>query len=129
MAAKKTSKKSSKKGPKAEFGAKAEFIRKYPDLSASEVVAKAAEANLSLTSNHVYNTRALDKKSPGKGRSAAKTSGPAKKTKPRTQSRPSSGSSDTNSGSEAALRKAVAEIGLNRARAVFAEVEAAIRGL
>jgi hypothetical protein len=127
MAAKKTS---SKKKAKGAFGAKATFIRDNPTLSANEVVAKAAAAGIQMTTNHVYNVRSAAKKSPGKkGRPAAKASGPAKKTKPGKQSRASSGSSAANNGSEAALRKAIADMGLTRARAVFAEVEAAIRGL
>jgi hypothetical protein len=130
MAAKKTAKKATAKrsDAKPEFGAKAVFIRKYRKLSAAEIVAKAAEAGISLTANHVYNTRALDKKNKGKTRRAAKAAGPAAKAKTATNGRRSTASSGASTATEAAFRNAIALMGLTRARELFAEVEAAIRG-
>lgn len=64
-ASKKTNKASSKAAAKAaaaKFGSKSEFVRSNPGLSAPELVALADKQGISLTTSHVYNIRATDKK-------------------------------------------------------------------
>lgn len=46
---------------------KSEFIRRFPNLPAKEVVARAKELGATITESYVYNTRGLLKKG-GKGR-------------------------------------------------------------
>lgn len=126
MAAKKSSNKNSGK-----FGAKAEFIRSQPaSMSAKDVVEAAKRVGLKVTVNHVYNIRAAGKKEGGFG---APRSVPTPSTSQPTASRRGRGPASTAGGAasaalEAQLRRAIAEVGLQRAREIFDSVESVFVG-
>jgi len=125
MAAKKTSNKNSGK-----FGAKADFIRSQPaSMSAKEVVEGAKRVGLKVTVNHVYNIRAAAKK---EGTFAPPRSAPAPSTGHASASRrgrgPASSASGASAALEAQLRRAIAEVGLQRAREIFNSVESVFVG-
>lgn len=123
MAAKKASNKSSGK-----FGAKADFIRSQPAaMSAKEVVEAAKKAGLKVTVNHVYNIRAAEKKEGGFSapRSASPNSMP---TPSRRGRKPAGGAGLASTALEAQLRRAIAEVGLQRAREIFDSVESVFVG-
>lgn len=105
---------------KAPHGSKSAFVRGLPrDLSAKEVVEKAAAAGMTLSIAQVYNIRSTSKPKGGKrGRRAQ--AAPA-----RAAAAPSPAA---NANSEAQLRRLIAEVGLARARHVLAEVGAAFAG-
>lgn len=119
-AKKKTKKSKSTKVGKGEFGAKAEFIRSKPlGMPANQVVEEGAKQGLSMSANHVYAVRAeTRKKQKQSAKAATPSAAPARA--PATTTRPSN--------LEAQLRHAIAELGLARARAIFAEVEKAFVG-
>ena len=83
---------------------KSDFVRKMANTPAKEVVAAAAKAGMKLTERYVYVIRSADKakgrRGVGGGRRAA-----------------------GGGASEVALRNAIAELGLARARQVLADVE------
>jgi len=122
-------KRSSSKNP--EFGAKAAFIRSMPTtMTAKDVVAEAQKQGLKITEGHVYNLRSSSTKKPKSGASTLSVSNggaPVKRGpgRPPKVARPTTTSSTSDEG---ALRRAIAELGLTRARAVFAEVESAFVG-
>ena len=125
MAAKKSSNKNSGK-----FGAKAEFIRSQPaSMSAKDVVEAAKRVGLKVTVNHVYNIRAASKK---EGAYAPPRSVPAPSTNQLAASRrgrgPASPSHSASAALEAQLRRAIAEVGLQRAREIFNSVESVFVG-
>ncbi len=122
MAAKKTSNKNSGK-----FGAKADFIRSQPaSMSAKEVVEAARKVGLKVTVNHVYNIRAAEKKEGPHGpRSVAAPSAPSPSRRGR---KPASQPSSASTALEAQLRRAIAEVGLQRAREIFDSVESVFVG-
>lgn len=126
MAAKKSSNKNSGK-----FGAKADFIRNQPaSMSAKDVVEAARKVGLKVTVNHVYNIRAANKK---EGGFAPPRSVPAPSTNQATASRRGRGPASTAGGPasaalEAQLRRAIAEVGLQRAREIFDSVESVFVG-
>lgn len=126
-------KRSSAKNP--EFGAKAAFIRSMPStMPAKEVVAEAAKQGLKLTEGHVYNLRSgSSKKSMNGSTTLSITNGSAAPAKRGPGRPPKSAaaapvSQPQHTSQETSLRRAIAELGLTRARAVFAEVEAAFIG-
>ena len=126
MAAKKSNNKNSGK-----FGAKAEFIRSQPaSMSAKDVVDAAKKVGLKVTVNHVYNIRAAGKKdggfAPPRSVSVPSTNQP-------TASRRGRGPASTRAGAastalEGQLRRAIAEVGLQRAREIFDSVESVFVG-
>lgn len=123
MAAKKSINKNSGK-----FGAKAEFIRSQPaSMSAKEVVEAAKKVGLKVTVNHVYNIRAAGKKDGG---FAPPRSGPApsQPTASRRGRSPASAGGAASAALEAQLRRAIAEVGLQRAREIFDSVESVFVG-
>ena len=125
MAAKKSSNKNSGK-----FGAKAEYIRSQPaSMSAKDVVEAAKKVGLKVTVNHVYNIRAASKK---EGAFAPPRSVPAPSTSQPTASRrgrkPASAALTASAALEAQLRRAIAEVGLQRAREIFDSVESVFVG-
>ncbi len=126
MAAKKSISKNTGK-----FGAKAEFIRSQPaSMSAKEVVEAAKKVGLKVTVNHVYNIRAAGKKEGGFAppRSAAAPSA-SHSTGSRRGRGPGSASGGAASAAlEAQLRRAIAEVGLQRAREIFDSVESVFVG-
>jgi hypothetical protein len=130
--AKKTTPKNASKGSKPARGSKADFVREQPsDLSAKEVVAKAKEAGLTLTENHVYAVRAGARKK-AKDRSKATPKKPAMATRPKAATpkkgpapAPRIASGTTLKGQ---LRQILKEMGMAEARKVIAEVEAAFAG-
>ena len=85
---------------------KSDFVRGLGKIPAKEVVALAAQKGMTLTERYVYVIRSADKRKGDHVR--ARPGGRAR-----------AGSSD------AALRQAIAELGLSRAREIIAEVEAA----
>jgi hypothetical protein len=124
MAAKKTSNKNSGK-----FGAKADFIRSQPaSMSAKDVVDAARKVGLKVTVNHVYNIRAAEKK---EGPHAAPRSAAAPSNLPSPSRRGRKSAAQAISAStalEAQLRRAIAEVGLQRAREIFNSVESVFVG-
>lgn len=116
-----------KKPAKPGFGAKAEFIRANPTLTANEVVAKAAESNLTMTSNHVYSVRSSGKAK--KTKAAPKSKGSTTITKvAKPRGRPRKDVASTENGLAGQLRTAIARIGLDEARKILEEVSAAFDG-
>ena len=127
MAKKKVSAKKAA-APKAAFGSKAEFIRAQSSaLSAKEVVEAAAKDGLTMTENHVYTVRAEAKKKLGNPATTSTPKRTTKTTKTKTARTPSV-SEPKLSDLEAQLRRAIGEMGLAKARAIFAEVERAFAG-
>ncbi len=125
MAAKKTTNKNSGK-----FGAKADFIRSQPaSMSAKDVVEAARKAGLKVTVNHVYNIRAAEKKEGPHGAprsvAAPSTNAPSPS---RRGHKPASSAMTASTALEAQLRRAIAEVGLQRAREIFDSVESVFVG-
>src|SRR5215471_16150325 len=88
---------------------KSDFVRSLPgDTPAKDVVERAAKKGMKLSEKYVYVIRSNDKRNTGGGGGRRRGRGRA-----------------AGGGGEAQLRKAIAELGLARARAVFQEVEAA----
>lgn len=110
---------------------KSTFIRQYPDLSVEEVVAKAKEEGVSILPNLVYKVRGRAKAGVGptppvakRGKALsveARESGAS----PAPRNAPSARASD----SERAFRKLVLDLGLQRAKALLAEVEDKLQAL
>jgi hypothetical protein len=96
-------------------------------MSAKEVVEAARKVGLKVTVNHVYNIRAAEKKEgPHAGpRSAA---APSTNTPSRRGRKPASQMSTASTALEAQLRRAIAEVGLQRAREIFDSVESVFVG-
>jgi hypothetical protein len=90
---------------------KSEFIRSMPDAPAREVVEAGAKKGVKLSEKYVHVIRSADKARARVGKAV----GGGKRGRGRGAS----------SGSEAELRRAIAELGLTRARQVLGEVEAA----
>jgi DNA uptake protein ComE-like DNA-binding protein len=125
MAAKKFISKNSGK-----FGAKAEYIRSQPaSMSAKDVVDAAKRVGLKVTVNHVYNIRAAAKKegafAPPRSVPGSSMSQPAASRRGR---KPASTAISANTALEAQLRRAIAEVGLQRAREIFDSVESVFVG-
>lgn len=119
-------KRSSSKNP--EFGAKAAFIRSMPTtMTAKEVVAEAHKQGLTITEGHVYNLRSSSTKKPKNGATTLTITNGGTPVK-RGPGRPPKAARAIGSTDEGTLRRAIAELGLARARAVFAEVESAFVG-
>lgn len=93
---------------------KSSFVRSLPsDMPAKDVVAAAKKQGIKgLTDRYVYVIRSSDKARARTGRPPA---GEGRKRGRRSSER----------GSEATLRRAIAELGLSAARQIFREVEAA----
>ena len=125
MAAKKSSNKNSGK-----FGAKADFIRSQPaSMSAKDVVDAARKVGLKVTVNHVYNIRAATKKEGGfPPPRSVMTPSTNQPTASRRGRGPASSAGAASSALEAQLRRAIAEVGLQRAREIFNSVESVFVG-
>lgn len=124
MAAKKTSNKNSGK-----FGAKADFIRSQPaSMSAKDVVDAARRVGLKVTVNHVYNIRAAEKKD-GPHVAPRSAAAPSNLPSPSRRGRKSAAQAiSASTALEAQLRRAIAEVGLQRAREIFDSVESVFVG-
>lgn len=110
-----------KKKSAGTFGAKAEFIRSQPDqLSAREIVEAAKKRGLQITVNHVYNIRAAKRTQLAAERPKKRRGSPVSPHSNFTSHRRDAG--------EIALRRAIAEIGLARAREIFDSVAAVFDG-
>jgi hypothetical protein len=48
--------------PQRKHGIKSEFVRTRPTMTVAEIIAAAAEQEIKLTKNHVYNIRSVDRK-------------------------------------------------------------------
>jgi hypothetical protein len=116
-----------KTSKKPEFGAKTEFVKSQPtSMTAKEVVEAAKAKGITLSENLVYAARAAGRK---KGGASKKTKGSKKGASKAKPGRKPEVSGSKGSGSlEATLRNAIAELGLARARAIFAGVEKAFGG-
>ena len=109
----------SDKHSKPRFGAKSEFVRSLdPSIPAAEVVAMAEKRGLKLTTGLVYNIRSASNASLRGSRSRLVAAKPMAKWR--------NGNPDDNA--EAALRAAIAQIGLSRARQILEEVEETFAG-
>lgn len=102
--------KKGKGGKKPADGAdnKSAFVRRFPKLAPKEIVAKGAEQGLKLTPGYVSSVRSKDK---------AAGKGPRKR-----------GKAARLPGGEAAFRKALQGITLDRAREIIDEVTEAYEG-
>lgn len=108
-----------------QWGSKSAFVRSLPKtVPAKDVVKQAADAGMKLSVAQVYNIRSTAKlkKKAGSKAPAAASSAAASGASRVARAQKSS------SGSEAQLRKLVAEVGLVRAREIMAEVSAAFGG-
>jgi hypothetical protein len=96
---------------KLKFGAKSEFVRSLDRaMPAAQVVALAAARGMKMSPGFVYNIRSVAN---GKARHAAPDSRVRSSGPPR---------------HEALLRAAIAQLGIQRARQILAEVEATFAG-
>lgn len=89
---------------------KSEFIRSMADAPAREVVEAGAKKGVKLSEKYVHVIRSADK---ARARVGKVVGGGGKRGR------------RASAGSEAELRRAIAELGLTRARQVLGEVEAA----
>jgi len=71
---------------------KTDFVRKFPDLPAADVVKKGAEAGLRFSDKYVYKVRAMDR-SKSKKPAVAKAAAPAKAAKAAAPAKASAGTS------------------------------------
>lgn len=98
-------------GGRPRFGAKSEFVRSLDrSIPAAEVVGLAAAQGMKMSAGFVYNIRSLAN---GKQRAHAT---------PKLERRSASGH-------EEVLRVAIAQLGIQRARQILAEVEATFAGV
>ncbi len=124
-----TTKKAKAATRKGGRGTKAAFVRSMPaDMPAKQVVEQAAKQGVKLSENHVYAVRSAAKKP---ARTATKAT--VKKSSPKRSAPLKSPGVGTSRGTkpaslESQLRRAIGELGLARAREVFAEVERAFAG-
>jgi hypothetical protein len=96
---------------------KSAYVRALPStLSAKEVVAKAKKDGINISIVHVYKVRSAAK--PRKGKAGRPGPGAAARREPPAP----------RDAAEAKVRVLIGEVGLARARRVFAEIEAAFRG-
>ncbi len=108
------------------FGQKAAFIRGQPaDMPPREVVAAAAKEGIKISETHVYKLRSAAKQTAAKKRGPRREPGRPPKALPDAAAKPANGLTK----SDAELLRAIAAIGLDRARELFARVEAAFAGL
>jgi hypothetical protein len=106
---------------------KAEFVRTLPPSTpAKEVVAKAKAAGISITENHVYSVRSVDKRAKKKSAPKSNASKPAV-----TAATIVAGSSapKVSTKAELLLKAVAAEIGFANAIAVLQGERARVRGL
>ena len=128
-----------------QFGAKAAFIRSMPaNMPAKEVVIEANKVGIKITEGHIYNLRSSSTKRPKSpattitvsngGVSVKRGPGRPRKVLATVTASPVAAfpvaalratTAFPATADEASLRRAIAEVGLTRARAVFADVEAA----
>ncbi len=105
-------KKSATKTPKKETASKADFVRSHAALGAADVVEKAKAAGIKLDVGYIYNVRSTDKASKKKT-ATPKKAGPAKNGSP-------------SASNETTFRKLVVSLGIDRSRALIADVERGI---
>jgi len=107
---------------------KAEFVRTLPSSTpAKEVVAKAKAAGVSLTENHVYSVRSVDKRAKKKG--AAKGNAPKPAVIAAAVVIGSASAPKVSTTAEMLLKAVGAEIGLGNAIAVLQSERARVREL
>lgn len=107
---------------------KAEFVRTLPSSTpAKEVVAIAKAAGISLTENHVYSVRSVDKRA--KKKSAAKTNAPKPAVTAAAVVHGSATAPKVSTKAETFLKAIAAEIGLGNAIAVLQSERARVREL
>jgi hypothetical protein len=97
--------------PKKGVPTKSDFVRAMPaDMPAKDIVAAAAKKGMKLGERYVYVIRSADNARARKGLPARGTRG--------------RGRAARANGSEAALRRAIAELGLSASRRILQDVEA-----
>jgi hypothetical protein len=113
-----------------DFGAKSAFIRANPTVKPAELVKLAEGQGIKITTQHTANVRHYDK-----AKAAKTTAAPKAKTgrKPGRPANAANGAPAPKRGdlstSDAALLRAIADVGLVRAREIFARVEKAFEGI
>jgi len=129
------SKAKASKGAGNSFGSKAAFIRSMPsDTPAKVVVEAAAEKGMKLSANHVYAVRSGSNpgnKKKSKGKPGPKPKAARAASARRKPGRPAGSGRGGGGGAgslETALRNAIADLGLIRAREVFDAVESTFAG-
>lgn len=114
----------------AAFGAKADFIRANSHLDVPALMALAKKEGMVVSKSQVYHIRAqVSKKRPAKAVKAKESFDDALARNIRRlgngDAGASNGSAAGSAGHETKLRSLIAELGLQRSRAVFASVEQA----
>jgi len=102
---------------------KSTFIRQHPDLSVEELIAKAKEAGITITSNLVYKVRGRAKAKAANAAAPAKRGRAARGVTAREVAAVVGKRPTRSKEAEAAFRKLVLELGLQRSKALLAEVE------
>jgi hypothetical protein len=112
---------------------KAEFVRTLPSSTpAKEVVAKARAAGISITENHVYSVRSVDKRAKKKSSAKSHAPKPAVTAAAVTAASVVNGSASApkvSAKAESLLKAVAAEIGLGNAIAILQSERARVRGL
>lgn len=103
---------------------KSTFIRQHPDLSVEELIAKAQDEGMTITSNLVYKVRGRTKARTGTAAASTKRGRTARAAAARevvaaAEPKPTKRSKE----SETMFRKLVLDLGLQRSKALLAEVE------
>ncbi len=110
---------------KAAFGAKSQFVRSKPDITAQEVVELAKKQGIKLTASHVYNIRANDKKK-NQGGSKSPVVKTSRKSKAKNGLVARANRSNAPAPLEGQFRTLVLRMGLDRAEQIFSELKSTL---
>lgn len=109
---------------------KSTFIRQHPELSVEELVAKAEEEGMSIAANLVYKVRGRNKARAGNAATPARRGRRAPMARELGVTASSTEAMPRRDGDiEASFRKLVLELGLQRSKALLAEVEDKLHAL
>ncbi len=105
---------------------KSTFIRQHPDLSVEELIAKAQEEGMTITSNLVYKVRGRAKAKAGVTAASTKRGRTVRAAAARevaAAAEPKASKTKRSKETETMFRKLVLDLGLQRSKALLAEVE------
>ena len=120
------------KSKRSQQMSKSTFIRQHPDLSVEELIAKAKDEGIAITSNLVYKVRGRAKaKAGGTGAGArrGKSVRAAATREVAAVAAPKAARPTRSKETEATFRKLVLDLGLQRSKALLAEVEDKLNAL
>jgi hypothetical protein len=106
---------------------KADFVRKYPNLSPKEVVERAKAEGVTFDVGYVYNIRSADRAAEAKKKPSPKPTAAKPQPAAVSASRPSAPASAT--ATEDLLRAVAAEVGLGRAVEILAGERARVHSI